>query len=363
MKNAAYIVLAGLLLVGSAGVIVAAHAKTPVVVATLFVRGQNLVVCPSTGPVWSATVHNTSAKPFSGELKVTFPDGWKTNRTACTVELKAGEAKTFDFAIEKATDRKSNAYPFVLDLSGSDVSVRREQTVVCATAPYGRPTIDGKVDDWKDSVPISFSGGAGAKPVKVMSFWSKKTFSLCVEVTEDALTVCADPTAATPCDAIQFSLCPGSILSPTAPSAKTVQRYEYLVLPRKDGTAEIRKLAWFGDAKPAANDLPKPPSAYPRLAGAKVAVTREGKITRYELSIPLRTMKALKATTGRVFGFSLLVHDAAAKPAIRDLGNVMNLLPLHRMGQVWTKLAIAPWTPKTTPWTNRIEFGFSSSIH
>ena len=362
MRYATTIGLAAVLACCSAGMI-GAEAKTPVVAATVFVRGQNLVVCPSTGPVWSATVYNTSAKPFAGELKVTFPEGWKTNRTSCTVTLAAGEAKNFDFAIEKATDRKSNAYPFILDLTAPGVSVRREQTIVCATAPYGRPTIDGKADDWKDVVPISFSGGAEDAPVRVMAFWSKKTFSLCVEVTENALTVCDDPAKAALCDALQFSLSPESVLSPAAAPAKTLQRYEYLVLPRKDGVAEVRKLAWVGDAKPEATPSSKTPSAFSLLDGAKATVTREGKLTRYELSIPLRTMKALKATTGRVFGFSLLVHDAAPKSAIRDLGNVMNLLPMHRRVGAWTRLANFPWSPKTKPWTNRIEFGFSSSIH
>lgn len=242
--------------------------------AALLVRAQNFIVNPSTGPVTHVVVQNTGDRNISGTLRVQFPDGWKVSPTERAVELKPGETKKVPFAIEKAADVAANSYPVRIQFGELDVT----QRVVCASAPYFKPTIDGDLAEWKDSNPITFVT-AGKKTV-VWTYWSGKQFSLAVEVEEDRLTGKRG---------VEFSLA----------ASEEGKRYEFFV--GADGKAE----------------------------GLVTAVKRDGNITRYEIGVPFKAMPEMKPDAGREFLFSLTVHDPDGTGP-RDIGAVMNPLPGQR---------------------------------
>jgi hypothetical protein len=236
----------------------------------LWVRAQNFIVNPSTGPVTHVVVRNAGDRNISGTLRVQFPDGWKASPSERAVELKPGETKKLPFAIEKGADLAANSYPVRIQCAGLDLT----QRVVCASAPYFKPTIDGDLGEWKDSIPIRFN-----KTV-VRTYWSGKQFSLAVEVEEDKLTGQRG---------VEFSL---------AASAEG-KRYEFFVGP--DGKCD----------------------------GVTAAVKRDGNVTRYEIGVPFKMMPEMQPEAGREFLFSLVVHDSDGTGP-RDMGAVMNPWPGQR---------------------------------
>jgi hypothetical protein len=89
-------------------------------------------------------------------------------------------------------------------------------------------------------------------------------------------------------------------------------------------------------------------------------VRRDGGVTRYELALNIRSMRPLRATPGREYCFSLLVHDPDGS-GLRDLGSIMNLPPAESK-LCWSNWNGAKW-PEKAPFDGKIEFGFCSSIH
>ncbi|MBM3858991.1 MAG: hypothetical protein FJ395_04990 [Verrucomicrobia bacterium] len=247
-----------------------ALASATLVNAQVHVRANNFTVNPSTGPVTHVTVRNSGRQSVSGVLRAQFPDGWKVSPTERSIELKPGETKQLPFAIEKGADVSANSYPVRIQFGTLDVT----QRVVCASAPYFKPTIDGDLAEWKDSIPISF-----AKTV-VRTYWSSKQFSLAVEVEEDKLTGKRG---------VEFSLA----------ASDEGKRYGFVV--GADGKCE----------------------------GVTAVVKRDGNVTRYEIGVPFKLMPELKPDAGREFLFSLVVHDPDGIGP-RDIGAVMNPLPGQR---------------------------------
>ncbi len=238
--------------------------------AQVRVRAQNFIVNPSTGPVTHLVVQNSSSRNISGTLRVQFPNGWKVSPSERVVELKPGETKKVPFTIEKGADNAANSYPVRIQFGELDVT----QRVVCASAPYFKPTIDGDLAEWKDSIPITFAGTV------VRTYWSSKQFSLAVEVEEEKLTGKRG---------VEFSLA----------ASEEGKRYEFFV--GADGKCD----------------------------GVAAVVKRDGKVTRYEIGVPFKLMPELKPDAGREFCFSLVVHDPDGTGP-RDIGAVMNPLPGQR---------------------------------
>lgn len=290
----------------------------------LLLRARNFIVNPSTGPVTHVVVKNRGAADYSGTLKVQFPDGWKVKPAECALALRPGEAKRFPFTIENATDREANAYPVRIIAEGTGGRIEVEQTVVCASAPYFKPKIDGELDEWKDSIPITFS--CGGKKTVARAYWSNKQFSLAIEVEEEALT---------PRDAVQFAL---------APEERSKSRYEFLVLGSccwrlvKDG-----------------------PLAGQETKDVAVCVKRAGKFTNYEIGVPFKLMPEIQPSAGREICFGLLVHDPDGT-GVRDLGTVMNRWEEDRRPHGWCLWENVKWGAKP-PFDANVEFGFCSSIH
>lgn len=327
-----------------------APAKQPVAL----VRVENFVVTPSTGPVSNVIVRNPADAAMTGTLWATYPDGWKVTPASHELKLSAGETRSFPFAIKRATDRKANVYPVAIRVESSGNVVAR-QNVVCASAPYYKPTIDGDPNEWQDSIPITFT--TAERQTVVRLYWNRREFCMMVEVEEDALAGYDPARPDGPFDAIQFAIARRSARTGVAPTDKA-ERYEYLVVDAGDDDRCFSLMTPGTELAVARQKRPLEPL---RMAEAKVVVKRTGRITRYELAIPFRSMPELRPTPGREFCFSLLVHDTDGA-GLRDLGGVMNLWESQRPALAWCRVKGVNW-PKKAPFDNKIEFGFCSSIH
>jgi hypothetical protein len=302
----------------------------------LCVRMENFAVMPSTGPVVNVLVQNRSGHAVNAVVRVNWPDGWKGEPAEQTVSVGPNATAKAPFTIEKAVDVAANRYAVVVEARAGGVTVTRTQQVVCATAPYLKPQVDGRLDDWKDAVPISFP--AAGKATVVMTCWNRKQF--CVAVRADRMKG----------GAVQFAV--------AAEGGEKPGRYEFVVVaPEQDGPAKCFLLMRPGDDL----KLAEQGRALEGLecGDAQAAVAREGGTACFEIAVPVKLVPELQPTPGRPFRFSLLVHEAGG---LRDLGAVMNLCDDQRHPQSWCRWKGAAFGP-TPPFDSNVEFGFSSSIH
>jgi hypothetical protein len=242
--------------------------------------------------------------------------------------------------------------------AGGTTTVHK-QNVVCASAPYFRPRIDGNPDDWKDAIPVTFVT-AGKKTV-VSTFWNRRQFAVLVAVEEDNLVPWREEAPREPCDAIQLAISPSDTPTSTSPD-DAAGRYEFLVVAA-GGPQEGRwKARCFQLANPSTKlaDTQKPRDlAALSLAGAEAVVSREGKMTYYELAIPLKSLGEVKAAEGREFCFSVLVHDPDGS-GLRDWGQAAGLWPSQRNRLAWSDWPGARWG-KEPPYDNKTAWGLCSS--
>jgi len=313
--------------------------------APVALRADNIVVPPSTGPVSGLTVMNLLNAPYTGKVTVKLPDGWKADKTQFDVSLKPHEKKHIAFALEKAFDSKTHVYPINITAVGAGQTVTVDQKVICTTTPYVKPKIDGDISEWlNDAVPVTLV--YKSKKTVVRTFWNKRNFCLCVEVQEDKFAADAD--------AIQFALASGKASTGNSPDEKTA-RYEFLIIGGKCYPL-VKPGTPLGDTQKAG---PLPEAA---VAKSVVAVKREKDITRYEISIPIRPMKELRATVGREYRFGLLVHDPDGT-GVRDLAEAANPMPGSRNKYAWSKWKGAKWPGEKPLLDSKIEWGFCTSIH
>jgi hypothetical protein len=310
--------------------------KTAIAAEPLRVRMENFIVTPSTGPLVHVHVQNCSERAVNAVVRVRWPEGWKGAPPEQTVSIAPNAVAKAAFTIEKAVDVAANRYAVVVEARAGDATVTRTQQVVCATAPYLKPQVDGKLDDWKDAVPTTFV--TAGKATTVMTCWNRKQF--CVAVRAEQVKG----------GAVQFAVAPES--------SEKAGRYEFVVTaPEQDGPAKCFLLMRSG------NDL-KLTEQSRALEGlecgdVQAAVTREGGAICFEIAVPVKLVPELQPTPGRPFRFSLLVHEAGG---LRDLGAVMNLWDDQRHPQSWSRWKGAMFGP-TPPFDSNLEFGFSSSIH
>jgi hypothetical protein len=302
----------------------------------LRLRMENFTVMPSTGPVVNVRVENRSDTEIEAIVRVLWPDGWKGAPESRKITLHAKGTAIAPFTIEKAVDLAVNRYPVTIEARVGEHPVTRTQQIVCATAPYLRPQVDGHLDDWNDAAPITFQ--TAGKATTVTTCWNRRQF--CLAVRADQMTS----------GALQFALAPGS--------SGDTGRFEFVVMvPQKDGAANCYQLLKPGD------DLGLAEKSRP-LAGLEcetleARVTREGTTMCVEIAAAVKSLPGLRPTPGRVFRFSLLAHT---QDELRDLGSVMNLGEDQRSPHAWCRWEGAEFGP-TPPFDSNIEFGFSSSIH
>ncbi|MBW7990419.1 MAG: hypothetical protein FVQ84_10445 [Planctomycetes bacterium] len=320
----------------------------------ILVRAENFTVPPATGPLTHILVRNLHDTSHTVTVQPRFPDGWQWTPKHRTVTIEPNQVKRLPFTIDKAANVESNKYPVEITvLSGSDKSVYR-QNVVCASAPYFKPKIDGNFKDWSKAIPVTFIT-AGKKTI-VNTYWSKRHFYLYVQVEEDKLYSYKKKAALI--DAVQFALAPCNAVTASVAEAKA-QRYEFLIV---DSAGFLAKDKCFCLIKPGlALSVTQLRRSLERLEikEAQAVVKRKGRTTHYECAIPFAVMPAIKPDVGREISFSVLVHDPDGT-GIRDWGKAAGLWPGQRNWFAWCAWDPVKWTGEA-PYDSKIELGLCSS--
>ena len=336
------------------------QAAAPVGAPELGLRAEMLLVTPATGPLTHVRVYNHSTQAFAGVLEVDYPEGWKLNKTAQAIQVAPGQTIRVPFAIEKGVNAPDNSYRAklrVLPAAGKPPVAKRDQRIVCTSAPYLDIQVDGKADDWKGAIPATW--WTYGRSTVVRTAWTKRTFSVLVEVGEDKHT----PMAAGPMvypDAVQIAIAPRDAELPRKAGDKA-GRHEMLLAAAPDGPKCLVLARADQPVRGAADALNKPvdPLTLETMPGAKLAIWREKETTFYELSVPVKQLAPIEPEPGREFCFSVLVHDGD-RLTRRDWGVGAGLWPIQRLRMAWTPWKGGCWT-QTPPFDSRIEWGFCSS--
>jgi len=320
------------------------------------IRAQNFTVPPSTGPVTHILARNRGETACTITVEARFPDGWQWTPKQRTVTIEPHQTARLAFAIEKGADVKSNRYPIEITVvNGSEKTVHR-QTVVCASAPYFKPKIDGKFKDWIDAIPITFT--TGERKTVVSTFWSKQHFCLYVQVEEDKLYSYAKK--AERIDAVQFALATRNAVTGSEPT-EPARRYEFLLVNVAGYFARDRCFSLIKPGDPLSVTQEQRALDGLEVKEAQVVVKRDGRITRYECAIPFSLLEGIRPDVGREIRFSVLVHDGDGT-GIRDFGKAAGLWPEQRNAFAW-----CAWGPVKfsagPPYDSKVEWGLCSSKH
>jgi len=318
------------------------------------VRAENFTVPPATGPVTHILARNTGNTECMVTIEPRFPAGWQWSPRNREVTLASGEVKRLPFTIEKASDSKSNRYAIEITVVwGLDKTVHR-QNVVCASAPYFKPKIDGKFKDWPDAIGATFTT-AGKKTI-VSTYWDKRNFYLYVQVEEDKLY--SYKRGAAQVDAVQFALAPSNTATVSAPEAKA-QRSEFLLVDMSGMFAKDKCFQLIKPGQPLSVTQQARSLDALRLKDAQVVVKRQGRTTHYECAIPFAAIPTIRPAVGREIRFSLLVHDPDGT-GIRDWGKAAGLWPEQRNRFAWCEWDSVKWNVDP-PYDSKVEFGLCSS--
>lgn len=336
------------------------QASAPAGPVGLALRAEMLMVTPATGPLAHVQVYNHSSQPFAGLLEVDYPEGWKLNKNAQPVQVAAGQTVRLPFAIEKGVNAADNSYRVemrVVPAAGRPPVAKRQQRVVCASAPYLAAEVDGKIDDWKDAIPATWWTYGRATVIR--TGWTRRALSVLVAVEEDKHTPAAGGAMEFP-DAVQIAIAPREAKLPRKAGDKA-GRHELLLMAAAGGPKCLVLARQDQPVRGEAEALNEPvePLQLPAMPGAKVAIWREGQTTYYELSVPVKELAPVEPEPGREFCFSVLVHDGD-KLTRRDWGVGAGLWPTQLLRMAWTPWKGGCWT-QTPPFDSRIEWGFCSS--
>jgi len=319
-------------------------------------RAESFTVPPSTQPLVFVQVKNLLEVPYEGLVAMKPPEGWRIAPTRRDVMLQPGEIKRVPFTVERGRNVEANAYPIEVSAIGAGATVVRKQTVVCASAPYYKPTIDGDPSDWKDAIPVAFT--SGGKRTTISTFWNRRQFSMLVAVEEDRLVRYDPQSAADGCDALQVALSPQDTQTGASPNDEA-RRFEFLFVATGEGTTgKCFQLAEPGmKLAEAAKSRSLGPLLYDK---AEVAVRRDGHTTYYECGLSFTPMRNdIRPSEGREFCLSVLVHDRDGT-GIRDWGQAAGLWPSQRNPLAWSRWEGAAWGEEP-PYDNKLQWGLCTS--
>jgi hypothetical protein len=322
----------------------------------IVVRAENFIVPPSTGPLTHIRARNPGDTALTVTIQPKFPDGWQWTPRHRTVTMEPNQVQRLPFTIEKASDVESNRYPVEITvIEGIQKTVHR-QNLVCASAPYFKPKIDGKYKDWADAIPVTFTT-AGKKTI-VNTYWNKQYFCLYVQVEEDKLY--SYKKNAAQIDAVQFALAPRKAVTASLQTAGA-QRYEFLVVNFEGLFAKDKCFFLIKPGVKLSVTQQRRPFETLELKEAQVVVKRQGRTTHYECAIPFALMPQIKPDVGREIRFSILVHDPDGT-GVRDLGKAAGLRPGQRNKFAW---CAGDWVEFSgaPPYDSKIEWGLCSSKH
>ena len=343
--------LLGLLAIGAAA---SARSAGPIAM-----RISSFTVAPAHTPLAVVNVKNLSAGPYRGTLRVKGPEGWLIVPSETEVTVPAGGTARAAFTVQRGTILEVNSYPMEVSAASAGATLLHRQNVVCASAPYYKPKIDGKADDWQDAIPVTFVT-AGKKTV-ISTYWNRRQFAILVAVEEDKLVPWLKDAPQQPCDAIQLALSPQETATPMSPG-EAAGRYEFLLVATESLQDGRSKARCFRLAEPATKlgetqklrDL-----SSLEAAGAEAMVSRTGTTTYYECAIPFKAIPEIQPGEGREFCLSVLVHDPDGT-GLRDWGRAAGLWPSQRNRLAWSVWPGARWE-KEPPFDNKTPWGLCSS--
>ena len=315
-------------------------------------RITNMGVTPAHMPSVTVWVKNMSGAAYEGSVRLELPDGWRASVPAQDVSLAPGEVTGVRFTLHDAKNREENRYPLTAVAQGAGQEVRRSQEIVCASAPYFKPNIDGKVDDWEDAIPVTFV--TKGKSTTICTFWNRRQLSVLVGVEEENLIPQGDDG---PFDAVQIALSQQNTKTSTSVDDEAT-RHEFLLTA--DGAGQggrCFRLAEPG-TKLSATQADRNLSEL-EIEDPKLAVWREGNTTYYEWGISFRSLSGIRPSEGREFFLSVLVHDPDGT-GLRDWGEAAGLWPSQRNQLAWSKWPGAKWRDDS-PMDNKLEWGMCSS--
>ncbi len=313
-------------------------------------RVGSFTLAPAHTPQAVVMVKNLTAATYQGALRVRGPAGWNIVPAEQPVSLAPGQSKRVVFTVQRGTIVEANSYAMEVTAQGAGASVVHRQDVVCASAPYFRPEIDGKFGDWKDAIPATFI--TAGKKTTVSTYWNRRTFAMLVAVEEDQLVAWQQGAV---CDAVQVAISPDDTPTGNSPD-QPAGRYEFLLVT-DGGRGKCFQLA-SPDTKLAevANDRELAPLAFDKV---EMAVARQGTLTYYECAIPFKTLADIRPGEGREFCLSILVHDPDGT-GLRDWGHAAGLWPSERNRLAWSRWVGAKWGPEP-PFDNKTPWGLCSS--
>lgn len=322
--------------------ITAAYANEPVAL-----RITNMSVAPAHMPAVKVWIKNRDEVSYTGSLQLELPDGWSHTPASQDVALEAGATTSVSFTIHDGKTREDNRYTLVAVAKGAGQEVRRSQEIVCASAPYFKPEIDGKVDDWKDAIPVAFV--TQGKQNTISTFWNRRQFSILVAVEEDELTPAAD--------AVQIAVSPQDTETSTSADDEAT-RYEFLLTA--GGAGQGSQCFQLAEPGTKLGELQR----HRKLADLEIkdpnlVVWRDGNMTYYEWGISFRDLSGIRPSEGREFFLSVLVHDPDGT-GLRDWGEAAGLWPCQRNRLAWSAWPGAKW-PNKPPMDNKLEWGMCSS--
>jgi hypothetical protein len=299
-------------------------------------------------------VKNQQDRTYQGEIALRGPEGWRLTPQSRPLTVAPRESTSVAFNIERGRNVEANQYAFEITATHDLASVVHRQTTFVASAPYFKPTIDGRPDEWKDAIPISFS--TGGKSTVISTYWNRRRLAILIAVDENQLTAWQGPGVVKACDAVQLAISPLEIPDELQ-TDKHAGRFEFLLVTTGE-TAKCFRLASI--------DTPialtrKPRKLEPLDAGdAEIAVVRRGTMTYYECSLSFRDMRdTLRPTEGREFYLSVLVHDPDGT-GIRDLGRAAGLWPSESDSVAWSRWLGAEWGERP-PRGNTVRWGLCTS--
>lgn len=323
-------------------------------------RIESFGVAPAHAPSAVVQIKNLRDVPYRGVLRVTVPAVWQLSPTEQEVDLAPGQTKRVPFVVKRGTIAQENVYPLEASATGGGVTVTRRQNVVTASAPYFKPEIDGKIDDWKDAIPVTFI--TGGKKTVVHTFWNRRQFSILVAVEEERrIAHGTEPN----CDAVQIAISPQDTRTGTS-AEEEATRFEFLLVATGGGTqgrgegtqGKCFKLAEPGMALGVGSKLRELESL--AFDDAVVAVSRVGGVTYYECGIPFKLMRdRIRPSEGREFHLSVLIHDPDGT-GLRDWGAAAGMWPSQRNRLAWSLWPGAVWGEKP-PFDNKLQWGLCSS--
>lgn len=106
------------------------------------------------GAALAVELHNCLNRAVRGKLTVTPPAGVALSASTADVALAAGQRKTVTFPVASARPAPANNYPFAFRFDSDAGRAEYAEVMNVALAAKGTKTIDGRLDDWKDDLPI-----------------------------------------------------------------------------------------------------------------------------------------------------------------------------------------------------------------